>query len=360
MHMFARRHAGLAGMLIGVILLTGCGTGTPVIPPQIRIADENTPDKEYEVPVSAERGEVARIGPNQFKASCKGFVPIGVAIDQRTPVWCWAACAEMVHNYHGNEEVSQHEIATRIEGRFESDLTEQEREEQAKAAGYDEILLALASGSERPEIRDAAKYLALKATDGGASFDLGGLAESQIKRNLVNSDMLIGELLSGEPVVVGLRNFDTAEEAERARQAAISRGEDASGITYGHIYVAHAAEFSMAKKNTGGVIKEGLIFLGDVVDTAVDFVSTGSDTQETPSYARTISDINEWAERVPSNFDLRSVHLIDPMPADSREAKLVVMTASDFAKKVDFMVSASQARDILETSYLKNERVGDQ
>ena len=37
---------------------------------------------------------------------------------QRTPVWCWAACASMIHKYNG-QEISQEEIAKRIHGHDE-------------------------------------------------------------------------------------------------------------------------------------------------------------------------------------------------------------------------------------------------
>jgi hypothetical protein len=64
---------------------------------------------------------VARLGPNYFVAGVNGntfdFYRISGTGDQRSMNWCWAACIQMVLNYHGLV-VTQEQIVDRCFGQL--------------------------------------------------------------------------------------------------------------------------------------------------------------------------------------------------------------------------------------------------
>lgn len=212
----SRRNLLVSAGLSAASLLTGCsGVGLP--------ATIYTPPSAAPVPTRG-RGMATQIGPNRFRVECKGFEP--VESQQRSSEWCWAACAQMIRQYHG-ERVSQEEIASRIRGA-----------EDRQTATVDEIMLAM-----NPDmIRDWTRLRGKNQITITPGYWLG----AEIRKRTITTDLFIDELSDGSPLVVGTR--------------------DGAGGGAGHACVAYAAEYSRTDVDFLDVFRGRK---GSIVDTFV-------------------------------------------------------------------------------------------
>lgn len=321
--LLATAATGTAAVLVGCGGGGGMDTSGKVLAPNIRIANEETPTQaSIDAPTSAMQSLVTGGEENRYRVECRNFQ--SVYAEQKTNVWCWAACAEMVRNFKGHPE-SQQQIAARIHGGIEAGMSEDEQETAARTACYREILYALVPEIPPQVLREATTVFAAAVAKKNVEIDVESQAETYIQRNTVNSDIMIDDLLAGEPLVIGMRNYATPEDFEAARIQALETGET---ITWGHAHVLYAAEFSRLPK---GFLESA----GDVLKKIPNPFGNKSETAE------------RWLERVPVKYDIWSVETIDPAPHMADEPRQVY-TAAEFASRVDFMISAREARELLE------------
>jgi len=290
------------------LVLVGCQSGQ--VHPKIRLVSDRTPTKTPQSPTPADRGFVEPLEqPNRFKASCRDFTRVGVR--QREPVWCWAACAEMVHKYHDPESpLTQERIAELILNAGEEAETEEERQKLVQAAGKYQIMVALnpdltpGSGKVLGETMNEAGRQLESGQGLDIEFNYTNMLESQFMRRSVNSDHLVRELAEGQPLVAGLAWED----------------RDA---TIGHAYVVYGVVY--AHEDESGTIA-GNIFenIGDTVlgDRGSSLLKTAFDA--------------------PTEFAIVEVELFDPWTGKSE-----VMDAETFERRVEFMMSRRVAREIL-------------
>lgn len=314
----AKTRLGVVAAAAVCVVLSGCASEQ-----RVRVASGDSPTKFMETPVTYERGSVERVGPNEFQAQCSGFGAIEASeAKQRTDVWCWAACAEMIHRYKGRD-ISQEEIAARIHGGISPGMTDEEKKAAARAGSYDEIIRALVSSSDLPPqaVREASTALDALLTERDVGVDEEGYLGSHIQRRTINSDIMVDDLLEGEPVVVGLR-FPPRPDGEPAA---------VNGVK-GHAYVAYGATF---RRNTSNMVEKAVAGLSQI-GRGVAARTTGEDR-----------DLNRWLNRVPRKYDLIEVQLMNPWTGTPEP-----MPAAAFAERVDFMISGREARQILEDEQL--------
>ncbi len=129
---------------------------------------------------NASKAEFTRLGPNYFVAGVvsdqfKYSAAPEVQGRQRQANWCWAACVQMVLNFHGLT-VSQEQIVNRIFG-----------QQIDQSASADQILQALNGWA--PDYRG--RFSAIAST-----------------RYIMNDNDVIGDLAYRWPLIVGLQNSD--------------------------------------------------------------------------------------------------------------------------------------------------------
>jgi hypothetical protein len=286
-----------------VSLSVGCASK-----PQVRLADAKTPALFAEAPPAQGRVDLQRTGEgdaNEFAASCRNFP--AVATRQKEPVWCWAACAEMVHRYNGNP-MTQDEIATRVtSGKIGQDET------AARAASEREIMFAL-----NPEMRDA--YADLVASRIMESLDRDAIVtkvypsqylKSGLERWSINSDEIVLSILKGEPVLIGLT-------------------PDGEG-SFGHVYALYGITFSRRLPS----------WMEKTTDAVTDI--------DVGEYE--LKDFNVGA--TPIWFSIHSVDAIDPWTGRSE-----TIPAERLKREIDFALNRDLARLILqeEMAALKSGR----
>ncbi|MDF1810404.1 MAG: papain-like cysteine protease family protein [Phycisphaerales bacterium] len=337
-------------------LLAGCSStptvDTQKLAPHIRLYnDKKTPKSEKTLEIwngseSVTPVTVTREGPNEFLVTCPDFMR--VSISQKTDVWCWAASAAMVQEYNSGQKADQAMIAARIHGRIGSAATEEERRSQARAAGYEEIIRALAPDVPEPLLRDATLAVLNNMSGGSTKLDLGDYAESQTMRNITNSDIMIDDLLRREPVVIGMRNFETDEEFVQARLKAIANGHNPDSITWGHVRVVYSARVAVAYKSRFDKIKEkaneGRRKIGGAF-------GQNNDSNPTEKIEDTLQAVGKWESRVPRKYDLIEVTAMNPLPTkehDPDKAWVETIPGYELASKIVFMISAREAHAILE------------
>jgi len=165
-------------LLIAVSLMTSAGCNVVSSAPGLQVSARASQSTQQPALVTSP-GSVHRLGPNEFRASCRGFER--VEVPQTTTDLCWAACAEMMVNYrraargHRGPPARQEDFA-----RWLGD----------GAAGVDDVCWSICID----------EYL----VENSATFvSLGGDAWAPR-----NSDQLIEQLSCGEPVVIGLGSAD--------------------------------------------------------------------------------------------------------------------------------------------------------
>ena len=156
---------------------------------------------------------------------------------QRSSVWCWAACAEMVQRYYG-VDITQEEIVNRVKNAF----GEQTSQPVIEAATKREIMLAL-----NPDLKlyfaklggAKAIELLLQRRLASGDLDVSELINARWKYSKNNSDLLIASLLQGDPAIIVLKWAD--EEL----------GTEASDAAMAHAYVVKGVTFSQLEVNRG-------------------------------------------------------------------------------------------------------------
>jgi len=148
---------------------------------------------------NASKADIQRLGPNYFVAGVASdqfqyFAAPDVIGRQRQANWCWAACVQMVLNFHGLY-VRQEDVVTRIFG-----------EQINKSASSDQILRALNGWA--PDYRG--RFSAVASTP-----------------YVFNDNDVINDLAYRWPLIVGLQNSDGS----------------------GHTYVLTAIFFSVDRYN---------------------------------------------------------------------------------------------------------------
>jgi hypothetical protein len=243
----------------------------------------------------------------------RGFESVEVA--QEEPVWCWAACAEMILRY-GGVEASQEEIAARIHG-YEGDAV------KVAAASRYEVYRALcpdAATAPFEALADAivADLAAAAVEAEGESGARGKLsvqwraeqaAQIALDRLAPPKGVPIEHLERGHPAVVGMR--------------------EAQGDAMGHLYVLVGATY-----RERSALERRFKALGESLlkDLAPEARAT----------------IERFA---PSDFEVFSVVLVDPLahddPATEADEMRLAMPFETFCERVDFVTTRKDAREIL-------------
>lgn len=228
----ARGHGGIVAVSCGLMMLTGGCAGTP-------LGGGAAPAVGRQEPAPIAGGAKAFVkrvddADNRFQVSLEGFQ--AVAVVQEEPVWCWAASAEMIHAFHG-QQMTQEQIVERIKSRSAGEPR------AVEAAGRNEIMLAL-----NPDMAEAydpshrAGLIVGSVAEGRYEEEHAlAYAASQIERRQVNTDQIIDALSRGEPVVIGLNN---------------------PGSRTGHACVLFAAEYGRLQQRALGSIMGAIPLVG--------------------------------------------------------------------------------------------------
>ena len=221
-------------------------------------------------------------------AECRNFTK--VATTQHDPMWCWAACAEMIHTYYGRK-ITQEEIVAQI-----MSATSAEDGNSQAAATNRQILLALHPDYQQEKARYTAR-LKQRGVNASLTIDAEQYISSQLEPYTVNTDAAIDSLRRRQPLIAALRDDRTS--------------------TLGHAYVMYGATY----------------------------------VERPPDARRDLNrELQGWfkdaASVVPYRYGLVSVELIDPYTGES-----VTMDAETFGARMDFMISRESARRALEDEY---------
>jgi len=171
--------AALSGCLAffggGCESLSSPESGTP-------LAVETTP-----LPLKSDRAELTTNGLNDFTVQCSKIN--AVIAKQRDTNWCWAACAEMLLRYNG-QNVPQEQIVGAIKKRVQ-------KGETADQADLFEIWLAMNPDLLSEMARREAAWSSKPNT-----IDIGAHVNSMTDPSI---DALVQEISSGNPVLLGLQ-----------------------------------------------------------------------------------------------------------------------------------------------------------
>ncbi len=241
----------------------------------------------------AKTGEHAR---NARRAECANFKQ--VIVTQQTPVWCWAASAEMVHKFYGRNDITQELLARKIT------LVSSDDPDKARAAGLQEIMVALNPDYEKRVAEQAGEQV---LNGGEMKLDVVDFALGQMAPWSATSDDLIDAITTSNPAIVGLRG---------------------QGQSMGHAVVVYALTYEQTKAKSdvgskifGAILKAGAAEQG-IREDQVD--ATG-------------------ITRGPAKYALHEIEYADPM--DGKRYKL---NAEGFKNRVDFIMTKDRARDILD------------
>lgn len=266
-------------------MLAGCGGSSVLIrsdstPPAITTQQAQAARVGRIDPADRQTGEAA----NRFDADCERLEAIEV--QQETNVWCWAACAEMIHRYYGRK-ISQTEIAEKIHKR-----NTDTNQINVSTAVPDEIIVALNYDLKDrwDEIQEQHKQRIAQGKGGSIRTDLSGYVNSYLDQYSINSDDLVTEIQQNTPLVIGLSGADGSGSGHACV---------VTGVTYGVVTPSAFDEW----------ISKGKSLFG----------------------------------RYPKNFCIDEVRYIDPWDGQHKS-----ITGADFKERVDFMISKRQAREILE------------
>ena len=238
-----------------------------------------------------------------------------VKVQQEDPLWCWAACAQMVSRYLGKER-SQQEVVAAIKGVGEDGSPRRE------AATRYEILCSLvpdrapfspigelAQGIAGRLGEDPMEYLAGKKR---IRFDKG--TWRQIKNESLKGYLMITHIVerlrNGYPYVVGLSD---------------------DGAEIGHAWVLYGVTY---RPNS---IKEAARDLDDILHVFDD----DSDTRESSGFVNVLED---FTDKTDQRYDIEEVLLIDPWYGQTK-----TMRGEVFRKRLDFAMSSYEASEELDT-----------
>lgn len=246
---------------------------------------------------NATAAEAKAENKDRVRSECPNFKD--VAVKQATPVWCWAASAEMVHKYYGNETITQEKLAEQITNVSKGD------EKKARAAGLQEIMVAL-----NPDYRERmAKHGGEVLLSGNAEFDVIDFAIGQTAPWSATSDDLIDAVSTQNPAIVGLRG---------------------AGTNMGHAVVVYATSYVPMKEDEGK--KASNKFFGDLIKGVGEQNGIRRDQAEAMGVGKG-----------PAKYKLHEIEYVDPM--DGKRYKL---NAEGFKNRVDFIVTKQRSKEILD------------
>ena len=251
------------------------------------------------------KDEASKPSAMRVRAECPNFKQ--ATVKQATPVWCWAASAEMVHKYYDpNTTITQETLAKEITNVSGSDP------KKAQAAGLQQIMVALNPDYRTRVTEKSSAMLQSRAQSGATalpSFDAVDFALGQTAPWSSTSDDLIDAVASQNPAIVGLR------------------GE---GQSMGHAVVVYATSYEPMKRD------EGKEFMGKLFGQAAKEAGREHGVRDDQVDAAGIG-------KGPAKWKLSEVEYIDPM--DGKRYKL---NAEGFKNRVDFIMTKAKAREILD------------
>lgn len=246
---------------------------------------------------NATAAEAKAENKDRVRAECPNFKD--VSVKQQTPVWCWAASAEMVHKYYGNDDITQEKLAAEITNASKDDP------DNVRAAGLQEIMLAL-----NPDYREKiAKHGGEVLLSGNAEFDAIDFAIGQTAPWSATSDDLVDAVSTQNPAIVGLRG---------------------SNQSMGHAVVVYATSYVPVKTDEG--TKAANNFFGEILKSVGEEHGVRRDQSEALGVGKG-----------PAKYVLHEIEYIDPM--DGKRYKL---NAEGFKNRVDFIVTKQRSREILD------------
>lgn len=282
---------GIAALMFALVL-GGCGGGQ-----LIRLPDESTPQAAMP-PVAATGGAaVESPEPNMHEAVLPRMPQFAEAQREDT-LWCWAACATMIHNYYGNT-TTQEEVVARVRGNDEDVSAAWDRE--IMIALYPEYARDLAAHTDR-EFQTQHR----RGGVGGVTLQVDDVAESYARYWSQTSDHLVRAISQGEPVVVGLAYPDDPQS--------------------GHALVVYGVRYST--EDTQSML--------DLWQDAKEFVGF-ENRQVLPIDAETLN-LRSYARL----FSVHSISVIDPWTG-----QLDTVTGEDLAARHYFMLTREVAEDTL-------------
>jgi hypothetical protein len=268
------------------------------------------------LPVKSLRCTVTSIGTNQFDVSCDKIN--GVVVKQREQTWCWAACVEMLSRYRGIP-ADQAEIVERIKKQAPSD-------DQDQSASQVEIWLAMNPEMQNEYDQRAAAW----NKPGQISIGIHSIMNSKNVATLaeaVSPDVVIEELSSGNPVLLGLRG-------------------DQWGA--GHIVLAYGATYSRLDPNEPAIYRR----VGVVPRPA-----SNSNTLQ-------LSGLFIGARPAPQDdllphYTILSFSIVDPEPdidplTQQSKSQYSVLQESDLPGHLDFYIGRTEAAAKLKAYMLTN------
>ena len=229
------------------------------------------------------------------------------AVKQQTPVWCWAASAEMVHKYYDpSSAITQEQLARDITSASGNDP------KKAKAAGLQEIMVALNPDFGKERVQRGASMMESRVRSGSTAaptFDAVDFALGQTAPWSASSDDLIDAVAGRNPAIVGLRG---------------------AGEQMGHAVVVYATSYEPVKEDAGKTF--GSALFGAVAKEAGNRHGIRDDQVDASGIAKG-----------PAKFKLAEIEYVDPM--DGKRYKL---NAEGFKNRVDFIMTKARAREILD------------
>lgn len=277
--------------------------------------------------LSTSCASIEMIGAETVQTDLAGFE--SVEAQQEELIWCWAACASMIHQYAGRE-VSQEEIATRIHGHAgdgEVKVAAASRFEvykalapEATAYNFEQLWEAIAEEVEA-EVEALKEAVAEgdQIADVDVKVDASVGVDAALDKFFPEKRVPIAGLEAGQPAVVGLRNSATS--------------------TRGHLCVIVGAEY--LKKN------ELLAAAGSLgEETGLSNALMSADKRET------LATLEEASMR--AGFDPKNVNwveIVDPWEADDPDTEINEMRkridSEDFVARATFVATVADATEIL-------------
>jgi hypothetical protein len=282
--MMAIRKSSSIGFAVSLFML-GCSPGN-----RVRLAADSSPalaavDNSDD---SADSGQT-----HDLRTQLK-IIPVA---QEDKEVGCWAACAVMIHQYHG-QHISQDEIAREIMG------TDAQGRIKMQAAAHSQIRLAL-----NPDLYQSWKQQTSLRPIGNSRTSISVKPSHYINARLdessIDSDDIVESLRSRDPVVVVL---DEGLESELQ-----------------HAYVMYGVRYAIEPEPKAGWF------------------------ESIPAKVR-----DEFNEKIggkkkarAQRYGIREVMLIDP----ALGAEIPPMPGAEFKQRVRMMISKQKAREILEEEF---------
>lgn len=259
---------------------------------------------------------------NEFRASAS--INEIVPVQQRTNVWCWAACAEMVHRYYGYD-VTQEDIVAQVK----DGLVGATGGPSVEPATKRELMLAL-----NPDLKNYfAKVGTAKAVEvllqqrlTQGDLNVTELFNARRKYASNNSDLLVDALLRGDPAILVLTWGEDETDADLT-EGALAHAYVVNGITFRQLptnpqfarAIAQAwkaltlAVSNLVASNDGGTKTERFVDI---------------ETLEYPAH--------------PKHFAIAEISAIDPW-----EAKFETITGEQIQQRIVYFFTKQTAREIL-------------